>query len=135
MSNEIVNNISINVFQDGAYTSYTTLFDEIQDDLGVVISLFFMTLKNKPEIFDQLRDPSMAFNGFTNKVEPKKEVVDLVTKENKGHVLITFKDCLNLFMAHEERLKCIEDAYILAPRLYGNGKLLKYAIMKLHNMC
>lgn len=136
INNVIHNNIHIDVYEDGRYKGYETLYEQIEDDLGAIISLFLMRANRDPSFLNELSTDSSqyVFSGFTNKVEKKMEVINGLMKNNEPHILITIKDCLNLFLAYEERFQPVENAYFVTPRLYGGGKFVKEVVIQLINL-
>lgn len=140
INNVIHNNIHIDVYEDSRYKGYETLYEQIEDDLGAITSLFLMRVNKDPSFLNELSVDSSqyVFSGFTNKVEKKREVIEELIKNDQPYILVTIKDCLNLFLAHEELFKPVENAYFVTPRLYGGGKFVKEVVIeliRLNRMC
>jgi hypothetical protein len=133
INNVVHNKIHIDVYEDSRYKGYETLYEQIEDDLGAIASLFLMRANKDPSFLNELSVDSSqyVFSGFTNKVEKKREVIEELISNDKPHIVVTIKDCLNLFLAHEERFQPVENAYFVTPRLYGGGKFVKEVVIEL----
>lgn len=122
-------NINIDVFNDGRYMNVTSLYQEIEDDVGVTGFILLGRLLKDKAFFDELKGDNKIYNGFTNKIEDKKETISLAKDNNVPHIVISIKDCFDMFRANEEKFYPIQHSYILVPRLFEYNKIAKAFII------
>lgn len=117
--------VNIDVYNDGSYISYQTLYNDLENDIGVTCSMLLIQLS---VLYNELIGEDKVFNGFTNSVTNKTSSITELRRINMPHILVSIRDWLNLMDCYDDTFAAIGHSYLLVPRLGENGRVGKYII-------